>query len=277
MTNEQIRQALEPLRQALNAITVEDGCTIFEHTAEEIGLMVMENHQAARDALNSMAGEVHGNMSDTRPNEALATHPAPQTAPASEDALREAVERFLADYDDGDRADAGIGPLMEAHVADFRAALSRQPVEGAPQSAGEPVGDKSGEALREALPHLEGCLRQFEEMDCQILGHVGRNTALKSTIAKVKEALVARPSTPPTDERHYLADHFEWAAPGDRQEDAWIVRFCDNDIGDMIFTGEDAEKQAWKAWEMHAPGYNMYLFRLAKLAPGDEREKGGAA
>ena len=38
--------------------------------------------------------------------------------------LVEAVERFLADYDDGDRADAGVNPLMEAHVRDFRAALS---------------------------------------------------------------------------------------------------------------------------------------------------------
>lgn len=38
-------------------------------------------------------------------------------------ALREAVERFLADYDDGDRAEAGNSALMEAHIADLRAAL----------------------------------------------------------------------------------------------------------------------------------------------------------
>lgn len=37
--------------------------------------------------------------------------------------LIEALERFIADYDDDDRADAGIHPLMEAHIADFRAAL----------------------------------------------------------------------------------------------------------------------------------------------------------
>lgn len=45
------------------------------------------------------------------------------TTPPAADAV-EAVKRFIADYDDGDRADAGNGPLMEAHVADFRAAIS---------------------------------------------------------------------------------------------------------------------------------------------------------
>lgn len=38
--------------------------------------------------------------------------------------LADAVECFLADYDDGDRADAGTNPLMAAHIADFRAAIS---------------------------------------------------------------------------------------------------------------------------------------------------------
>jgi hypothetical protein len=38
--------------------------------------------------------------------------------------LADAVTRFLADHDDGDRADAGTNPLMLAHIADFRAALA---------------------------------------------------------------------------------------------------------------------------------------------------------
>lgn len=38
--------------------------------------------------------------------------------------LREAVQRFMADVDDGDRAEAGLNPLMQAHVADFRQALA---------------------------------------------------------------------------------------------------------------------------------------------------------
>lgn len=64
----------------------------------------------------------------------------------------------------------------------------------------------------------------------------------------------------------YLSDRFEWASPGDQQEDAWIVRFSDNDVRDMLFTGGDAERDAWAAWERHAPGYNMYVFRLARLS-----------
>lgn len=75
----------------------------------------------------------------------------------------------------------------------------------------------------------------------------------------------------------YLADRFEWAAPGDQQEDAWIVRFCDNDVRDMLFTGPDAEREAWDAWNAHAPGYNMYVFRLAALnAPTGAVQKGEA-
>ncbi len=49
----------------------------------------------------------------------------PPTAGDSEAGrLREAVERFIADVDDGDRAEAGANPLMESHIRDFRAALA---------------------------------------------------------------------------------------------------------------------------------------------------------
>ena len=48
----------------------------------------------------------------------------------SPDSLVGALERFLADYDDGDRADAGCSALMEAHVRDFRASLSKSPSDG---------------------------------------------------------------------------------------------------------------------------------------------------
>lgn len=50
-------------------------------------------------------------------------------SPISGEAMRGAIERFLADYDDGDRADAGNNALMEAHVADFRAAIAPKPDE----------------------------------------------------------------------------------------------------------------------------------------------------
>lgn len=64
----------------------------------------------------------------------------------------------------------------------------------------------------------------------------------------------------------YLADRFQWAAPGDQQEDAWLVRFCDRDCGDAIFTGPDAEAEAWAYWERYAPSFNIYVFRLAALS-----------
>lgn len=46
-----------------------------------------------------------------------------EAKPVDREALREAVERFLADYDDGDRADVGCSALAEMHITDFRAAL----------------------------------------------------------------------------------------------------------------------------------------------------------
>ncbi|WP_397586764.1 hypothetical protein [Sphingobium fuliginis] len=48
---------------------------------------------------------------------------SPPQNDAGVEGLREAIERFIADYDDGDRADAGTNPLMQAHIADLRAAL----------------------------------------------------------------------------------------------------------------------------------------------------------
>ncbi|WP_447724665.1 hypothetical protein [Sphingomonas koreensis] len=87
----------------------------------------------------------------------------------------------------------------------------------------------------------------------------------------ISAALESR--TAPTEV--YLADRFQWAAPGDQQEDAWLVRFCDNDIRDAIYTGPDAEREAWEAWNRHAPGYNMYVFRLARLATETQPVAGG--
>lgn len=86
-------------------------------------------------------------------------------------------------------------------------------------------------------------------------------------IERLTAALASLSPAPAVNrEKPYLSDQFEWAAPGDQQEDAWLVRFCDNDIRDALYTGPDAEREARAAWERHAPGYNMYLFRLARLA-----------
>lgn len=72
----------------------------------------------------------------------------------------------------------------------------------------------------------------------------------------------------------YLSDRFEWAAPGDQQEDAWLVRFCDKDCGDAIFTGPEAEREAWKYWNRYAPSFNLYVFRLAALRTPDPKAAG---
>ena len=71
----------------------------------------------------------------------------------------------------------------------------------------------------------------------------------------------------------YLSDRFEFAAPGDHQEDAWLLRFCDADQRDCIWTGEDAEREAWAAWDKWAPAWNIYLFRLARLTRRPEVER----
>lgn len=68
-------------------------------------------------------------------------------------------------------------------------------------------------------------------------------------------------------QERYLADRFDWAAPGDQQEDAWLIRFCDKDCGEAIFTGPDAEREAWEHWNRYAPAFNLYVFRLARLTP----------
>ena len=57
----------------------------------------------------------------------------------------------------------------------------------------------------------------------------------------------------------YLSSRFQWAAPGDQQEDAWLVRFCDKDCGEAVFTGPDAERQAWDYWNRYAPSYTRPL------------------
>ena len=60
----------------------------------------------------------------------------------------------------------------------------------------------------------------------------------------------------------------QWCAPGDAQEDVWLIRFDDPDMQTPVFTGDNAEAEARAAWERHCgPGqgaYNGYLFRLVR-------------
>lgn len=67
------------------------------------------------------------------------------------------------------------------------------------------------------------------------------------------------------DKTIYNPPDQKWAAPSDQQEDMWLLRFHDRDGGEAIFTGEDAEKEAWKAWNRYSPSFNINLFRLAEI------------
>lgn len=49
-----------------------------------------------------------------------------------------------------------------------------------------------------------------------------------------------------------------------------MLRFCDNDVRDAMWTGPEAEAEAWAAWNRHAPGYNCYVFRLVALSQPPE-------
>jgi hypothetical protein len=68
-------------------------------------------------------------------------------------------------------------------------------------------------------------------------------------------------------------DRFPWCAPGDDQQDAWIVRFNDTDMREAIFRGPDAERDARAKWEMMcgpSGTWNGYLFRLSTRTPATE-------
>lgn len=63
----------------------------------------------------------------------------------------------------------------------------------------------------------------------------------------------------------YLAGRFKFAAPGDRQEDMWVLRFDDAERREMQWTGPDAEAEAWAHWDRFAPAWNCRVFRTATL------------
>lgn len=74
------------------------------------------------------------------------------------------------------------------------------------------------------------------------------------------------------EEEKYGAGNLRFAAPGDRQDDVWLLRFDDPDRGEMFFGGPDyapgeAERLAWKAWNRFKPTWNCYLFHVVALTP----------
>jgi len=59
-----------------------------------------------------------------------------------------------------------------------------------------------------------------------------------------------------------------WCAPGDDQQDVWLLRFDDPSRDEMIWFGDGAETEARMAWEslcgQQGGAWNGHLFRLAK-------------
>lgn len=49
----------------------------------------------------------------------------------------------------------------------------------------------------------------------------------------------------------------------------WMLRFCDQDMGDMFWEGPDAREQAIDAWNRYNVAWNCYLF-----ATHDARQEG---
>lgn len=63
-------------------------------------------------------------------------------------------------------------------------------------------------------------------------------------------------------EQVYGSRYFDLAAPGDAQDDLWILRFNDTDMRDQHF---DNAADAWAAWNRFAPTWNCRLFQTARF------------
>lgn len=89
--------------------------------------------------------------------------------------------------------------------------------------------------------------------------------AIRALACDLRE-LLAGPAPVPHHNRH------PWLQPGDRPHQVWMLRFDDNDLRDMIWTDEDAEKDARAAYERYSPTWNCYLFATV-AAPVQEGEE----
>lgn len=70
--------------------------------------------------------------------------------------------------------------------------------------------------------------------------------------------------TPLHPHRHH--DRHPWAQPGDRPDRIWMLRFDDNDMRDMIWSGPEAEAEAKAAYAFFVQSWNVYLFTTIAAA-----------
>lgn len=179
-------------------------------------------------------------------------HPAIDAREAVGRALRNAQERAVGQY--------GIAWRHLEEVSRFElfadefAALSR------PASEEREGCDNCG-GSGEIFGHADDCRHDDCALALGIDDCAGQVSPCPSCALLPSSEPAAREGAP-----HYLSDRFAYAAPGDQQEDAWLLRFCDTERREAIWTGPDAEAEAWKAWEQYAPTYNCYVFRLARLS-----------
>lgn len=136
------------------------------------------------------------------------------------------------------------------------------------------MGDKTPRALFKHLDRSGIAAPQWlrDELEMRALDHVPSKGTRAVLVyrAMLSDAPMPTPTEKPLDApavqgERYLSGRFTWAAPGDQQEDVWLLRFCDTDMREAIFTGPDAEAEAWGAWNKYAPAWNCYVFRLAAL------------
>jgi hypothetical protein len=86
----------------------------------------------------------------------------------------------------------------------------------------------------------------------------------------VADAFAAEPGSrfaqqaPPMTFQH---GRHSWCQPRDEPRRHFFLRFADSDMGEQVFNGENAEAEAWAAWDKYAPAWNCYL--IAVLAQHD--------
>lgn len=66
--------------------------------------------------------------------------------------------------------------------------------------------------------------------------------------------------------------------PAAMEHQVWMLRFCDQDMGDMVWDGADARQQAVEAWNRYNVAWDCYLFAAVDASalslPGEAKPSG---